>query len=295
MQCEDAMVLLDELVHNELEPRVRSRVRSHIGDCRVCRDWAEELRTLAGMAPQLMGESPISFLNAVLDHYAPLETTKDRLWVAWSSRGVRTITRDEEGEEGFRERYDATIGRPLEPGRLPAIYQEQIERALEGRGPADPSVDLGTVSPFERRVLETLPQIPVGEVRSYAWVAREIGNPRAVRAVGNACAHNPVPFLVPCHRVVPSAGGLGRYALGPELKQTLLSREGVDLPTLEILHREGVRYVGSRTAAYYCFPTCRGVRQIAVEDRVLLRDDREALARGLEPCSRCRPLAYRAA
>src|SRR5439155_456458 len=71
------------------------------------------------------------------------------------------------------------------------------------------SVDLSTVPDFQRRVLEAARQIPFGEARPYAWVAAQIGRPRAVRAVGTALARNPVPLIVPCHRVWRSDGGLG--------------------------------------------------------------------------------------
>jgi methylated-DNA-[protein]-cysteine S-methyltransferase len=88
------------------------------------------------------------------------------------------------------------------------------------------------VGPFERRVLEAIRRIPPGETRTYSEVARSVGNPRATRAVGNACAHNPAVVVVPCHRVLPAQGGVGRYSGtgGSETKLRLLLREGVKLP-----------------------------------------------------------------
>jgi len=82
--------------------------------------------------------------------------------------------------------------------------------------------------PFERRVLEALRTIPPGEVVTYGEIARMLDNPRAARAVGHACAMNPVLIVVPCHRVVPASGGLGNYsaAQGPATKRTLLEIEG---------------------------------------------------------------------
>ena len=76
-------------------------------------------------------------------------------------------------------------------------------------------------------MLEHLARIPSGEVRPYAWLAREAGRPKAIRAVGTVMARNPVPFLMPCHRLVPSTGGVGNYYYGPEMKWTLLEREGI--------------------------------------------------------------------
>lgn len=84
------------------------------------------------------------------------------------------------------------------------------------------------VPAFEREVLEELRRIPIGETRSYGEIAARIGRPDAARAVGNACGHNPVPILVPCHRVVPSHGGIGEYSAegGALTKRRLLAREG---------------------------------------------------------------------
>jgi AraC family transcriptional regulator of adaptative response/methylated-DNA-[protein]-cysteine methyltransferase len=102
----------------------------------------------------------------------------------------------------------------------------QIRRYLDG-GP-DPDVDV--VIPekgFSARVWRQIRRIPRGEVRSYGRVARALGRPEAVRAVGQSCGRNPVPLLVPCHRVVASDGGLGGYTGGVEIKRRLLALEGV--------------------------------------------------------------------
>jgi methylated-DNA-[protein]-cysteine S-methyltransferase len=79
-------------------------------------------------------------------------------------------------------------------------------------------------------VLEKLREVPRGETVSYGELAARAGNPKASRAVGTACALNPIPIVVPCHRVLPSTGRLGNYAGGPERKQTLLTLEGVRIP-----------------------------------------------------------------
>jgi AraC family transcriptional regulator of adaptative response/methylated-DNA-[protein]-cysteine methyltransferase len=86
---------------------------------------------------------------------------------------------------------------------------------------------------FQQRVWKELRAIPYGKVRSYSEVARRIGLPRATRAVANACASNPVPLVVPCHRVVPKGGGVGNYGLGVERKKSLLEKEGVDIVALD--------------------------------------------------------------
>jgi O-6-methylguanine DNA methyltransferase len=90
------------------------------------------------------------------------------------------------------------------------------------------TVDLSRVGPFEREVLRALLRIPAGQVRTYGEIARAVGDPGAARAVGTACARNPLPLLIPCRRVVRSDGGLGGYSMqgGVELKRRLLEDEG---------------------------------------------------------------------
>lgn len=85
------------------------------------------------------------------------------------------------------------------------------------------------VTAFEKKVYRAVSKIPKGEVRSYKWVARQIGKPRACRAVGNALNKNPYAPTVPCHRVVKSDGSLGGFAKGVKAKARLLASEGVDL------------------------------------------------------------------
>ena len=83
-----------------------------------------------------------------------------------------------------------------------------------------------TMTPFQRAVYQAMSRIPYGQVRSYKELAAAAGYPGAARAVGTACKNNPLPLLVPCHRVVPATGGFGNYIYGTELKQQLLRIEG---------------------------------------------------------------------
>jgi O-6-methylguanine DNA methyltransferase len=88
-------------------------------------------------------------------------------------------------------------------------------------------IDLDGQTPFQKKVWQMLQTIPYGRVRSYGWVARKIGKPGAARAVGAACGANPVPLLVPCHRVVAGDGSLGGFSGGLSNKKRLLKLEGV--------------------------------------------------------------------
>lgn len=109
------------------------------------------------------------------------------------------------------------------------VAPDDVARAIAGHAVGDgtsrTSVDLGSCGPFQRSVLDAAAEITPGEVQTYGAIARRIGSDRAARAVGTALARNPVPLLVPCHRVVPASGGVGGYALGSEVKQALLDLE----------------------------------------------------------------------
>lgn len=89
-----------------------------------------------------------------------------------------------------------------------------------------------TLTSFQKKVYTVVKTIPLGETKSYAWVARKVGRPRAVRAVGAALRKNPLTIMVPCHRVVHSDGSIGEYALGADLKKKLLEIEGVNIDSL---------------------------------------------------------------
>ena len=90
-------------------------------------------------------------------------------------------------------------------------------------------LDLSGGTVFQQKVWRALCRIPRGQTRSYAWVARQIGRPRATRAVGAACGANPVPVIVPCHRVIASDGSLGGFSAGLPLKIRLLKFERVEV------------------------------------------------------------------
>ncbi|MGJ4084886.1 methylated-DNA--[protein]-cysteine S-methyltransferase [Corynebacterium macclintockiae] len=108
-----------------------------------------------------------------------------------------------------------------------AEVEKQLEEYLAGqRQVFTVPVDLVDVTtPFRRRVLQALAQIPYGQTITYAQLAEAAGNPRAVRAVASACASNPLPILYPCHRVIRSDGSFGEYRGGRELKAALLEME----------------------------------------------------------------------
>ena len=133
-----------------------------------------------------------------------------------------------------REDHDAvldTLARRISPRVLMAPARlDDVARQLDDyfgrrRHGFDVRVDLRLAHGFRRTVLERLSDVDYGGTVSYAQLAAEVGNPRAVRAVGTACATNPVPVVIPCHRVVRSDGTPGEYVGGSEIKRTLLGLE----------------------------------------------------------------------
>lgn len=192
--------------------------------------------------PRLRAEAPSRFAFGVLerlglgDEYVAEEGPTGLLFAAWNQRGVSFVSATGDTEE-FAERFAARFDRPLRPGSRPPAGLVQALRTL--RTPPSLRFDLDHLRPFAQAVLASARCIPPGEVRSYSWVAREAGNPAAVRAAGTALGRNPVPLLVPCHRVVRTDGRIGDYALGPEMKRAVLIAEGVDLAELEARGRRG--------------------------------------------------------
>lgn len=113
-----------------------------------------------------------------------------------------------------------------------ATARKALKLALTGQAPGSlPPLDLSSGTEFQQRVWRVLRGITPGRTRSYAELARAIGRAKAVRAVGNACGANPIPVLVPCHRVLAANEGLGGFSAGMKWKRLLLAREGIELPS----------------------------------------------------------------
>lgn len=274
----------------ELPNEETTQVHDHLRKCRSCDESVTDLATLKNTLKDLLVEPTRSLRGEMSDQFDIIKAGGDEVLVAFSNKGLRMITTGMSADE-FRVAYARRFGRDITPGSLPERLRKQVVGALSGEGCDKPLVDIADLGDFERKVLEILTKIPRGEVRTYTWVAKKAGNPKAVRAVGNICARNVVPFVVPCHRVVPSSGGIGNYAFGSPVKRALLKREGVPIEALDELARKHVRYIGSKTTKIFCFPTCPGALQIRENNRVLFHDEQEAAKSGFRACKRCRPLA----
>jgi len=207
------------------------------------------------------------------------------VYVAAGPDGVRYLA-PAASEKEFVRRYRERFGTFVVPAARDRVESlaEQVAAALGGERVEVP-LDLTGATPFQRRVLETVRGIPRGEVRPYVWVAREAGTPGASRAVGNVMANNPIPLLVPCHRVVRNDGHTGNYAFGASEKVRLLKLEGVSPEEIS-----GSPYVATPTTGIVCHATCRNARRIQPENRRPFRSVREAMDAGHRPCKVCRPV-----
>jgi O-6-methylguanine DNA methyltransferase len=242
--------------------------------------------------------APASLLPAVLarvglaDRYWRLESPVGTVYVAASPAGISMVSRAKSARE-FERSFERQRGRPIAKAtsRPPAAVRALMKN-LKRRDRAKLQFDLRGLSEFERAVLLKALEIPGGEVRPYSWIAREIGHPEAVRAVGTALGKNPVPLLIPCHRVVRADGTLGQYSMGgSRVKRALLEVEGVEPNTIEELAAKGIRYLGNEKSRAYCYPTCGGTHSLVRSNKVPFHSGREALAAGYHPCRDCRPAA----
>lgn len=160
--------------------------------------------------------------------YRTVDSPVGRLLLAATELGLVRVAFQREDHDAVLERLAISISPRIlrAPARLDAVARELDEYFAGARHRFDLPLDHRLSKGFRRSVLAHLPDIGYGQTESYAQVALAAGNPRAVRAVGTACATNPLPLVVPCHRVVRSDGSFGGYLGGIEAKQLLLHLEG---------------------------------------------------------------------
>jgi O-6-methylguanine DNA methyltransferase len=246
--------------------------------------------------------APATLLPRVLDatgtgtaSFATVPTEIGTLQVAWTGQGIRAAMRDVSAgdfQQWFADRFGVF---PRPAASVPPSIAAAVRRALNGEGRGALRFDLSGLRPFDQEVLQTALRIPRGEVRPYSWVARRIGRPLAVRAVGSALGRNPIPYLIPCHRVIRADGSLGEYGGGgTAAKRAILRWEGVDAAELESLAHRGIRFLGSDTTRVYCYPTCRHARRITPAHRVPFASAEGARAAGYRACKDCTPVSMAA-
>ncbi len=295
MRCTDAMKHVDAFRTGEIPAGVRREVAGHLSECGACAEALASIRHLTrqfrAMAVRAPKQIIVEILTKTTDRYAKVETDLGNFWVACSPRGITHIERATRDAAAFEKAYRSRLGRPIRPGLLPDRLALAVRQGTSGIRPVSTRIDLSASSEFERKVLLLLRKIPRGEVRPYSWLAREAGHPKAVRAVGNTLARNPIPFILPCHRVVPLSGGIGRYAFGSSIKRDLLIREKAPVSLIEELAQKGVHYIGCKTTGIYCLPTCHAARRIREENTIPFHTLEDVRAADFRPCRLCRPQA----
>jgi len=188
------------------------------------------METLIGEARErLLAQAKREGLTTI--GYDVLGSPLGPLWVAIGPKGVTTIHYGDEPSEAELRRLVRVYGPGVVPDhRRSSALARELEQYFNGtRRSFDVDVDLSGLSPFQRRILDATAKIPFGAVSTYRAVARRAGNEKASRAAGGALNANPIPIVVPCHRVVGSNGSLVGYAGGLDVKRRLLAIEGADV------------------------------------------------------------------
>jgi methylated-DNA-[protein]-cysteine S-methyltransferase len=186
---------------------------------------ADEADTLTRLHRRLEHDADTADMLDVA--YRTVDTPVGTLLLAATTAGLVRVAYDVEDHDavlaGLADRISPRVLRA--PARLDSAARQIDEYFAKRRTIFEVPVDLRLAEGFRRNVIEHLRDIGYGRRESYAAVAAAIGHPRAVRAVGTACAHNPLPVVIPCHRVVRSDGSTGQYVGGPLAKSTLLDLE----------------------------------------------------------------------
>lgn len=245
-----------------------------------------QLADLIGPLPEGITDG-VALGTGLADGYDIFETAIGNVVVTFNPRGVSSV---DIADEQFQSRFAGRFHRPLIRAEAPESWGRHIAAALEAGSPGKLPIDLRSVTPFQATVLKVTSTIPKGEVRPYSWLANEAERPRAVRAAGSAVARNPVPLIIPCHRVVRADGHLGQYSLGGvDNKADLLEHEGADPYWLEELASQHIRVRGNTSTKVYCHPTCRAIRRSKTSNVIDFHSVKEAEDSGFRACQICRP------
>ena len=213
----------DELIATVLGDRPPSPALEHWLATGAGRRELAAYRRVLERLDMLHGEVPASASTAYMTHLA---TPVGRLLVAATDAGlVRVVFR--QSEAAFtRALRDLGLTVTRSPARTHDVVRQLRAYFAGRRRRFDVPIDLRGVTPFQRRVLAATAEVPPGHVVSYGEIARRIGRPNGSRAVGQALGRNPIPIVIPCHRVVAAGGRLGGYTGGLAIKKKLLRLEG---------------------------------------------------------------------
>lgn len=293
----------------EARPTAARRVERHLAGCASCRSELARYEAVEGLvtayrdtrAPEAdptlaraQLESRLADLRSRIMRYGVFDSPLGPIAIGVSEHGVALVEYVRSADRTGGKLARRVGGEAVEdPRRTEALYRELADYLDGRRTRLDWTLDLRrTRSDFQRRVLEATARLPYGAVTSYAGIAREIGAPRATRAVAQALRHNPLPIVVPCHRVIGSSGDLTGYAgTRVGLKRDLLAVEGV-----HTVAGRGDFHIDRRAVYYkvpdggeYCLPTCGGILEKPLGDFTVFGSRARAEAVGLQPCTDCRP------
>jgi methylated-DNA-[protein]-cysteine S-methyltransferase len=232
-------VLAGDVAESELST---GAVGEHLGRCASCSGTWNHMRSLLEVIPVPESDRDVeaavararehlraafSRIGRPVVRFDVLRTPIGRVFVGMSDQGVCDVTLDDPDERDYRLRLARHAPEVLRDRDVVELAATELEAYFQGRlSTFTVPVDLRGVTDFTRRVLRATRRIPFGTLLSYGDVASRIGSPRASRAVGGALGRNPVPIIVPCHRVIAHGGKLGGFTGGLDMKRTLLQIEG---------------------------------------------------------------------
>jgi methylated-DNA-[protein]-cysteine S-methyltransferase len=240
------------------------------------------IRALADLAP-----TPVDIMARVFVQWCRVGSPIGDVFVAFTDHGVCYVrTADAVDDRRFVELLRENQGRPVRPAPRPLTG---VRPALRSGRPGQLRFDLRSMPEFEQAVLTATAGIPVGETRPYGWIAQRIERPQASSAVAVALERNPVPLLIPCHRVTHANGDVAGHVLGRDVNEHLLRLEKVNVDEVSSLARAEIFFLGSDTTNIVCFPTCHHARRITPPHRRGFRTIGQARQAGYRPCKHCRP------
>lgn len=246
--CDIACDAMPAHVAGDLTAGDETWLHGHTDECGYCRNelrsydrLSEALASAGAFVPPNLTPPAVKLPRRERVWFVPIASPIGQLLLAATPDGVREIefanSRPEEAfvanlrEQGVEPvRLQRIEDAPAEVWPVLERTAVQLREYFGGRRDRfDVPLDWGAMAPFQRAVLEATAAVPFGALDTYAGIARKIGKPGATRAVGNALGRNPIPVIVPCHRIVRSDATLGGYTGGLQIKQHLLSLEGVTL------------------------------------------------------------------
>jgi methylated-DNA-[protein]-cysteine S-methyltransferase len=236
--CDVACDAMPGLVLGDLDARDKEWVVEHTRGCGHCARMLGGYQQLDRVLDRINLELNITAPAPKIPTgrtaaYGEVESPVGPLLVASSEQGVCEIAFGRnETQEQFLHHLRTRGYRPVQNQQAIATVATQLQEYFRGeRNHFEVPLDVSGVSPFTQEVLKATAEVPFGHLTSYRGIAERIGQPSATRAVGNALGRNPIPVIIPCHRIVRSDSSLGGYTGGVQIKERLLTLEGVMLGT----------------------------------------------------------------